>query len=264
MRTDLLLVDAHAVAYRAFYIRPDQVVKVASKMLSGLTEEANPRHMIAVFEGQNSARSWRHKLYPQYKANRSPMPDQLRESFPDIEAEFGKLGFTICRHPDYEADDVIGSLVEHAERAGWDALISTGDRDLFQLISPSTRVVVPGQSFSDRVYFDLFTMRDSVKYGFDPRYMVTYKVLVGDTSDNIPGVPGIGDTWAKKLIGTYGSIQDMLACLSQIQPARFAHKLSESRELINRNIELVTIKRDVAGLFEYFAVGSVSSVPAIR
>ncbi|HMM40437.1 MAG TPA: DNA polymerase I [Thermomicrobiales bacterium] len=189
-------------------------------------------------------KSFRHDEFEDYKAHRAPMPDEMRGQVHRIRELIGALDIPVYEADGFEADDVIGTLARQANEQGIDALLLTGDSDLLQLVNDHTTVILPGaQRFGEYRVFD----RDAVvqRYGFGPERLPEFKALVGDKSDNIPGVPGIGEKTAKSLIETYPSIEEILAHTDEITPARARNALAENGDLALRCRRLATIVRDV-------------------
>ncbi len=147
----------------------------------------------------------------------------------------------------YEADDILGALSTQASRQDMDTVILTGDADMMQLVSPKIKVYYPkpGGSFSDAMLYDEEAVKQ--RYGVSPAQIADLKALKGDPSDNIPGVPGVGDKTALKLVQQFGSVEQMLAHLDEVEPAKLKDKLKENVELVKRSHELATIDQRDAG-----------------
>ncbi|MFT4040739.1 MAG: DNA polymerase I, partial [Thermomicrobiales bacterium] len=251
-RPTLLLVDGFGLIFRAYYAIKNEVSTskgetvnavfgFASMLLDVLNRE-RPDHAIIALEG---GRTFREEEFADYKANRGAMPEDLRPQIARVRQLIEALNIPIEERQGYEADDVIGSISAICRDSG-DAqvLIVTGDSDLLQLVDANTRVVLPGtQRFGDLRYYDVEGVRS--RFGFDPPFVADYKALVGDTSDNIPGVAGIGEKTAKALIGQYGDVEAIIANLEEITPARARNALTAGVDAARQSKRLATIVRDL-------------------
>jgi DNA polymerase I len=251
-RPTMLLVDGYGLIFRAYHAVPasistgkgEQVNAVfgfASMLLDVLKRE-QPEYVIVALEG---GRTFREEQFDGYKAHRAPMPDDLRSQIARIRSFIDAMNIPIEEREGYEADDVIGSLAkECGERGDMRVVIVTGDSDLLQLVDDHVTVVLPGaQRFNDIRMFD----REGVvnRYGFGPELVADYKALVGDTSDNIPGVPGIGEKTAKALIGQYGGVEEILAHTEEITPPRAKNAIAANPDMARLSLDLATIRRDL-------------------
>jgi DNA polymerase-1 len=220
----LLLIDAHALIVRAYHAirgfrftgegEQTNAVFGFAQMLLGVLDREMPTNVLLAFEG---GRTYRHEIYPEYKGQRKPQPEELLGQLARCKELALTLGIPCLSAPGFEADDVIGVLATQAKTAGLPVVIITGDHDLLGLVTYGITVMLPstapGSKFSDVVAFDPNAVRD--KYGFDACFMADYKALAGDTSDNIPGVTGIGPKAAVALITKSGSVETMLADLAK-------------------------------------------------
>lgn len=210
-------------------------------MLLDVLREHEPDYILVSFD---VGVTFRHEQFDGYKAHRRPMPDELRPQIDRMKQVLDALNIPIYEAAGFEADDVIGTLSRQATEKGLDALIVTGDSDMLQLVDDSVSVVLPGgQRFGEYRIFDCEAV--TARYGFGPERVIDYKALVGDKSDNIPGVPGIGDKTAKQLIDQFGSIDEMFERVDEIEPARARNAMVKNRDAANQSRELVTIVRDV-------------------
>ncbi len=243
--TDLVLIDGSSYLYRAFHAlppltnaqgEPTGALHGVLTMIQKLLREEQPQHVAVVFDAPG--KTFRDDLYPEYKANRPPMPDELRSQVQPILDAVEAMGLPLLRVAGVEADDVIGSLCKVAARAGLDVLVSTGDKDLAQLVN-------------DRVTL-INTMNDSrmdragVKAKFDvfPEQIVDYLALVGDTSDNIPGVPKVGAKTAAKWLNLYASADGIVQNAAEIK-GKVGDSLRENVEQLRLSQELATIRYDL-------------------
>lgn len=244
----LILIDGHALAYRAFHALPEDMrtsqgeltnaVYGFTSMLLNVLREEQPTHIAVTFD---KGLSFRHDAYPEYKAHRTKMPEEMRSQMERVRQVVETLDIPIFEQEGYEADDLLGTLARQAEEQGVDILIVTGDMDLLQLVDEHTRVLASRWRFSDTVTYDLEGVKR--RYGLTPAQLVDFKALVGDKSDNIPGVPGVGEKTAVKLLQQYGSLEAIYEHLDEI-PTRFRNRLETGRDLAFLSRRLVTIVRD--------------------
>jgi DNA polymerase-1 len=244
----LVLVDGSSYLYRAFHVpnlqrltngagEPTGAVYGVLNMLLKLIGEEDPERMAVVFDA--SGKNFRHEMFPEYKANRPPMPDELRSQLEPLFEAVEALGLPLLRVPGVEADDVIGTLARQAGEAGLDTLISTGDKDMAQLVDERTTLVD--------------TMRGAVsdqaavaeKHGVRPDQIPDLLALVGDSSDNIPGVPGVGPKTAAKWLGLYGDLEGVKAHAEEIK-GKAGDNLREHLEQLDLSRRLATIDCEVA------------------
>ncbi len=246
----LVVVDGHALAYRAYHAlplemstskgEPTNAVYGFTSMLLNVIKEEKPDYIAVAFD---TGRSFRHESFSEYKATRARMGEdmavQLRRIFQVVEA----LGIKSIAIEGYEADDILGTLARKASEEGVETLIVTGDTDAFQLIGPKVRVLTSGRRFSDTIVYDREKILE--RYGLEPHQLADYKALVGDKTDNIPGIPGVGETTAVRLLRKYGSIEGIYEHIDEITPPRLKEILEENRERAFLNKSLVTIRTDI-------------------
>ncbi len=230
----LLVVDGNSILNRAFYgirllsnkngIYTNAIYGMIN-ILYRQIEELSPDYAAVAFDLK--APTFRHKMYGEYKAGRSPMPDELRVQFPYAKRVLGEMGFAVIEKEGYEADDILGTLSREASERGVEAYILTGDRDSLQLISDTTTVLLATNQ--DTLKMDRSAFFE--KYGVDSTQFVDVKALMGDSSDNIPGVAGVGEKTALKLISDFGTLDNIYANLpsDKITPS-VNKKLEASRE----------------------------------
>jgi DNA polymerase-1 len=248
---ELFLIDGNSLAYRAFFALPESIATSDGRptnaifgfasMLVKILTEYGPKATIVVWDAGMSGRD---EQYEPYKAERRPRPDLLREQWPHLEPLVEAFGYTNVHVPGYEADDVIASLAEQAKRAGIEVMVVTGDRDAYQLPENGrVRVMTTSRGITDTRIYD----RDGVieRYGVPPELVPDFIGLKGDTSDNIPGVPGIGDKTAADLIQRFGSLEEVLGHVDEISGKKRQENLRENRELALISKELATLKRDI-------------------
>jgi DNA polymerase-1 len=242
---DLVLIDGSSYLFRAFHAlpaltnsagEPTGALHGVLNMVSKLLREEDPAHIAVVFDA--SGKTFRNEMYADYKANRPPMPDDLRSQIEPIQDAIRAMGLPLLRVKGVEADDVIGTLCRQAEADGMQVLVSTSDKDLAQLVSDKVTLV---NTMSETVLD-----RDGVKQKFDvyPEQIVDYLALVGDTSDNIPGVPRVGAKTAAKWLNEFGNTDEIIARADEVK-GKVGDSLRESIEQLQMSRELTQIKTDV-------------------
>ena len=250
-RKRLVLVDGYGLAFRAFHALPlslatatGEITNATFGFTSMLLDVLRAHHPDCVLITFDVGKTFRHEAFEDYKAHRAPMPDEMRHQMTRIREVIAALNIPIYEAQGYEADDVIGALSRQASDDGLTALIVTGDSDLLQLVDDHIIAVMPGaQRFGDYRLFDRAAV--VARYGFGPERLPDYKALVGDKSDNIPGVPGIGEKTAKALIDQFGALEEIYANVEQITPARARNAIAENRAIAFQSRELATIVKDV-------------------
>ncbi len=249
-RETLLLVDGHNLVYRAFHAMPalsnsrGEMTNAAygfTSMLFKALNDTTPTYAIAAFD--LSGPTFRHERVAEYKAQRLRAPDELRAQFPWAREVVMALGIPIIEVPRYEADDVIGTLAQKAEAAGLDVIILTGDLDVLQLVTEHIRVFASRRGLSDTIIYDVDKVRE--RYGFEPPLVVDFKALQGDPSDNIPGVPGIGEKTAMSLVQQYGPLENVLAAVPTMPPGRVQRALESHMDQARLSKWTATIKVDL-------------------
>lgn len=245
----LLLLDGHALAYRAYYAlgplsspsgEPTNAIYGFATMLLKAVNDYPPDYVILTLD---SGRTFRHDLFSDYKANRQKMPDDLQSQIDRIQELAEAFGIPVYIRENYEADDLLGTLSRQAEAADIDTIIITGDTDTFQLVSPLVRVLAPQGRMGDAVLYDEAKIRE--RYSLEPHQLVDFKALKGDPSDNIPGVKGIGEKGATQLIKQYGTIEGIYANINQVTPERTRQALVAGEAAARQSKTLVTIDRNV-------------------
>ncbi len=247
----LLLIDGHSQAYRAFFgmktplsTRTGEltgaVFGFARKLLS-VVKEYKPDEVAVAFDLGDT---WRHSTFTDYKATRDAMPDEMRSQMGRIEEMVRAFNIPIVTYPDYEADDVLGTLSQQAATAGTHVLILTGDRDMFQLIGERVQILyTPGGPNPTTTIYGLAELDE--RYALTPSQFIDLKALTGDSSDNIPGVPGVGEKTAIKFLKEYGSLENLYDHLDEISGPKTRQNLIDSKPQVDLNKRLVTIVRDL-------------------
>ena len=245
----LVLFDGNALIHRAYHALPPLTVSKTGEMVGavyGFTQmllkvisELKPTHYAIAFD--KKAPTFRHQLFDQYKAHRPPTPVELINQIGRVREMVQAFHIPIFELDDYEADDLLGTLSHQASQQDIDTVIVTGDADAMQLVSPRVQVLYPrpGKSFSDTMLYD----EDAVsgKYGVKPEHISDLKGLMGDPSDNIPGVPGIGGKTAVKLIQQFGTMEEIYTRLGEVTPPRIQEILRENEAVARQSKELATI-----------------------
>jgi DNA polymerase-1 len=254
----LYLIDGSSQMYRAFHApvrtneggflrnaqgKPTNAVYIFVTMLRKLLNEHRPEYIAASFD--LPGRTFRDDLVADYKANRAPMPDELAEQIPMVHAACEALGVPIITSDRYEADDVIGTLAVKAAAAGFEVAIVTGDKDFFQLVHDGIRVFNPKE---EGTWYDAAGVKE--KFGVTPDRVVDVLALMGDTIDNIKGVPGIGEKGGRELIATYGSLENLIAHAAEIKHKRYREGLLANVDSARQSRELARIRTDVPVEFD--------------
>jgi DNA polymerase-1 len=258
----LFLIDGPSLVYRAFFALPESIATSTgvptnaifgfASMLVKIVTEYGVCPTVVAWDAGSSGRT---EVYSEYKAQRRSRPDLLKQQWPAMEPLVEAFGYSNVKIDGYEADDVIASLTEHALRADppVPVMIVTGDRDAFQLIDGDglVKVMATSRGITDTKIYDRQAVID--RYGIAPELIPDFYGLKGDTSDNIPGVPGIGDKTASELIQTYGALEDVLAHVDEIKGAKRKQNLLEHAEDARVSKRLATVQRDVAVDFDIAA-----------
>lgn len=244
----LVLVDGSAVFHRGYHAIPhlSNAEGIPTNATYGFTTimlkmlaDLKPKYAIVTWD--KSSDTFRKKLYPQYKAHRKKQPDDLYAQIPYAKEVTEALGLPWVELENYEADDIIGTLGRKAEEQGLETIIVTGDLDELQLIDANTKVYTMRRGFTDTAIYDLEALKE--RYGVSPQQFIDLKALKGDTSDNIPGVAGIGEKTAKDLIVTYGSLDGVYKNLDQLK-GKLKERLESSKDIAYLSQELSTIVCD--------------------
>ena len=251
----LVIFDSHGIIYRSYFALRDvltvrrtgeavaAVFGYANSLLHVL-EELQPAYVIAAWDAPEP--TFRHDVDASYKATRLPMPEDLRPQLGRVRQMLDAFRIPVIEAPGYEADDVVGTIAAQAAARGIEVIVITLDNDLVQLVRPGVRVYMYRPYQRDYVLYDEASVRE--RWGFGPSGIIEYKALVGDTSDNIPGVKGIGEKGAVALIQQWGDVSTMLEHLGEITPARTQKALTEGRESAIHSRTMATIVCDVPGV----------------
>jgi len=247
----LALLDANSLAYRAFYALPADLATPAGQvtnavfgftsMLIKLLGDERPDAVAAAWDVKGP--TFRSEAYPEYKAQRESAPDLFRSQVPLIREVLEAMEIAQIGVPAVEADDVIATLARRAQREGWEVVVVTGDRDAFQLIDDGITVLYTKRGISDTVTADAVWVEG--RYGIPPSRYVEYAALRGDTSDNLPGVPGVGEKTAAKLIGEHGTLESVFGALDELSP-KLRENLAAAQDQVLLNRRLMELVDDVA------------------
>lgn len=251
----LIVIDGYSLLFRAFYStrflstsdgRPTNALYGFVSMLFALIDKYDPQCILVALDAH--APTFRHEEYEAYKGTRQETPQELISQLIESRELIAALSIPTLELNGFEADDIVGTISKQAESQGYHTLIVTGDLDSLQLVDDHVHVVTPKQGVTEVMIYDI----DAVvaRYGFGPEFVPDYKALVGDTSDNIPGVPGIGDKSATKLITQFGPVEEIMAKLPQVEE-KFRKKLEPALEQIPKSKRLATIVRDVPVNFSF-------------
>jgi DNA polymerase-1 len=249
----LLLFDGHALVHRAFHAlpplsvtrtgEPTGAVYGFASMLLKVLADFKPTHWAMALDSPGP--TFRHEKFVEYKAQRPPAPDELKIQLARVRELIKSFNLPSFEVPRYEADDIIGTICKKASEQGIDIIIVTGDTDTLQLVSPQVRVLTPkpGKRFSDTIIYDKAAVQQ--RYELSPGQLTDFKGLKGDPSDNIPGVRGIGEKTATKLIQAFGSIEGIYQHIEEVTPPKTQEALRKNEQAARQSKELATIDTDV-------------------
>lgn len=251
MESKIVIIDGNSLINRAFYAvqRPmitkegiyTQGVYGFINMLQKIENDHRPEYLTVAFDLK--APTFRHIEYEEYKAGRKAMPPELAMQMPLIKDVLSAMNIKILELEGFEADDIIGTVARKAEKEGIEALIITGDKDALQLVSEHTRVMITKKGITEFELYDIDKMKE--RYAMTPEQFIDLKGLMGDSSDNIPGIPGVGEKTGIKLIEQFGSIENMLAHTDEIGSAKLRLKVEENAQLAIMSKRLATINVNV-------------------
>lgn len=249
MSEKLVLIDGHSILNRAFFGIPDltnsegihtNAVYGFLNIMFKILEEEQPNYLTVAFDV--SEPTFRHKMYAEYKGTRKPMASELREQVPLMKEMLRAMGITVIEKGGYEADDLLGTIAKKSEAEGVEVSVVSGDRDLLQLASDHIKIRIPKTKRTGTEIEDYNTKEVMEKYLVTPTQFIDVKALMGDTSDNIPGVPGIGEKTATAIIAQYGSIENAYAHVDEIRPPRASANLKEHYDMAQMSKTLATIE----------------------
>ena len=247
----LMLLDSNGLIYRGYHALPplttskgelvNAVFGFCSILLRGI-QDLQPEYVAACFDLPGP--TFRHEQFAEYKATRTPMPDDLRSQFPLVRQVVAALRIPVYEMSGFEADDVIGTITRDLDaRGGIETTIVTGDLDMLQIVSDHTRLMTTRQGVDSTIYYDAAKIWE--RFELRPDQMIDYKALKGDPTDNIPGIPGVGEKTAAKVIGQFGSLEGLYEHIDEVKPDKLRDKLVEAREQVFASRELSRIVRDL-------------------
>ena len=247
MNNKIVIIDGNSLVFRAFFAFKKPMITSRGifthaifgflNMLARVLEDNAPEYIAVAFD--RKAPTFRHLEYKEYKAGRAKTPDELHMQLPYIKDILTAMQIKILELDGFEADDIIGTLAKRAEAAGLEPLVISGDRDELQLVSEKTSVLITKKGVSE---FELYTPDSMVeKYGFGPELFVDYKGLMGDSSDNIPGLPGVGEKTASKLVHQFGTIENLIAHVDEVESERLRGIISDGEQKAFMSKRLATI-----------------------
>ena len=245
-----MLLDGNGLIYRGYFALPplttskgelvNAVFGFCSIVLRGI-QDLHPDYLAVAFDLQGP--TFRHDQFADYKATRQRMPDDLRDQFPKVREVVKALRIPVYELAGFEADDVIGTLTVAAEAKGLETTIVTGDLDMLQIVSDRTRLMTTRSGVENTIIYDIAKIAE--RFELVPGQMIDYKALKGDPTDNIPGVPGVGEKTAAKLIREYGTLDALYERLDEVKPDKLREKLAEHRDQVFMGRSLSTIVRDL-------------------
>ncbi|WP_420829931.1 DNA polymerase I [Bacillus ectoiniformans] len=250
LKKKLVLIDGNSIAYRAFFALPllnnekgvhTNAVYGFTMMLMKVMEEEKPTHLLVAFDAGKT--TFRHQTFKEYKGGRQKTPPELSEQFPYIRELLKNYRIPQFELENYEADDIIGTLALQAEQEGYEVKVFSGDKDLTQLSSETTTVCITRKGITD---IEVYTPEHiQEKYGLTPSQIIDMKGLMGDSSDNIPGVPGVGEKTAIKLLKQFSTLETLLESIDEVSGKKLKEKLEEFKDQAVLSKELATILREV-------------------
>ncbi|MBQ9140596.1 MAG: DNA polymerase I [Lachnospiraceae bacterium] len=258
MSKKLVLIDGHSILNRAFYGVPDlsnakglhtNAIFGFLNIMFKILDEEKPDYLAVAFDVK--APTFRHEMYKEYKGTRKPMPDELREQVPVMKDVLRAMQIVILEQAGLEADDILGTLAKRAEADGMDVALVSGDRDLLQIATERIKIRIPKTKMGRTEIEDYYAADVKTAYQVTPEQFIELKALMGDTSDNIPGVPKIGEKTATSLMVEYGSIENIYAHVEEISKKSIRETLQANRELADLSKALATIKIDCDFAFDY-------------
>lgn len=251
MRQKIMLMDGHSILNRAFYGMPDftnrngvhtGAILGFFNILYKYLEEEKATHLLVAFDRKEP--TFRHIQFPEYKGTRKPMPEELREQVPLLKEILKAMNIPVLERPGFEADDILGTIGKAGEAQGFDVCIVSGDRDLLQLATEIVKIKLPKTKATGTITEEYYAKDVEEVYGVNPIEFIDLKGLMGDTADNIPGVPGIGEKTATKIITAFHSIENAYAHIDEVTPKRAQNNLREYYDQAILSKELATIKTD--------------------
>lgn len=247
----LVLIDGNSIINRAFYGVPELTNKEGLhtnaiygflNILLKVMEEETPTHLMVAFDVK--APTFRHEMYDEYKGTRKPMADELGEQIPVLKEILKAMGIQTREQAGIEADDILGTMAKAGEEQGFEVSVVSGDRDLLQLATDKVKVRIPKTKGGKTTVEDYYRSQVIEKYGVTPEQIIDLKGLMGDASDNIPGVPGVGEKTAVKILTVFGTVENAIGHVEEITPNRAREAVKNNTDLALMSKKLATIKTD--------------------
>lgn len=254
----ILLIDGHSILHRAFYGLPllansngiyTNAVYGFLNMFFNVLEEDKPNYVAVAFDSH--AKTFRHEFFPEYKAGRKPTPTELISQVDIIKEVLTAMNIPILQKPGLEADDILGTIATRAKKKGFEAEIFSGDRDLLQIADDTITIRIPKTKKTGNVT-EIYRFDDVLEVlGVTPKQFISVKALMGDTSDNIPGLPKVGEKTATELIQKYDSIDGIYQNIDSIEKLPLKQKLIDNKDLAYTCLKLATIVTDADIEFDF-------------
>lgn len=257
MSEKIVLIDGHSILNRAFFGVPDltnaeglhtNAIYGFLNILFKILDEEKPEYLAVAFDVH--APTFRHKMYEQYKGTRKPMAEELRQQVPVMKEVLKAMGVRILEQAGLEADDILGTIAKSCEENQLEVAIISGDRDLLQLATGKVKIRIPKTKQGRTEIEDYYEEDVKARYQVTPKEFIDLKALMGDASDNIPGVPGVGEKTATKIITEYGSIENAYAHVEELKPPRASNSLRENYDMAQLSKVLATIEVNAPYAFE--------------
>ena len=266
MNEKIVLIDGHSILNRAFYGLPDltnaeglhtNAIYGFLTIMFKILEEEKPEYLTVAFDVH--APTFRHEMYDAYKGTRKPMADELRQQVPVIKEVLGAMGIKTIEQAGLEADDLLGTISRRGEERGMEVSVISGDRDLLQLATEHVKIRIPKTKQGRTEVEDYYSEDVKNRYQVTPLEFIDLKALMGDTSDNIPGVPSIGEKTATKIITEYHSIENAYAHVEELKPPRASKALKEHWDLavMSKTLATIEVHADFSYDFEEARLGNI-------
>ena len=232
----IVLIDGHSMLHRAFYGVPDlsngeglhtNAIYGFLNIMFKILEEEKPEYLAVAFDVH--APTFRHEIYTQYKGTRKPMPEELREQIPVMKEVLAAMGIKTVEQPGLEADDILGTLAKRSEKEGMEVSLISGDRDLLQIASERIKIRIPKTKGGKTEIEDYYAADVEAKYQVNPVQFIDLKALMGDTADNIPGVPKVGEKTATELMVKFGSLEEIYNHIDEISKKSVRESLAANK-----------------------------------
>lgn len=254
----IVLIDGHSILNRAFYGVPDlsnseglhtNAVYGFLNIMFKILEEENPEYLAVAFDVKDP--TFRHEIYKEYKGTRKPMPEELHEQVPVMKDVLMAMGIKIMEKPGLEADDILGTIAKRSEKAGMEVALISGDRDLLQIASEHIKIRIPKTKGGKTEVEDYYAADVKEKYQVTPQQFIDLKALMGDSSDNIPGVPKVGEKTATELMVQFGSLEGIYEHIEEVTKKAVKESLINNKHLADLSKVLATIEVDGDVEFDY-------------